>query len=379
MKNPFILTPLAPGAAFCDRVEELERYARYARDGQKVVLFSPRRYGKTSLMRKLQHSMRAEGMVCPYVDFSTVTNARDVAHVLIESFFAALHEKESLLDKGKRFLKAFAGFRPAIRITERGYSVVVTPEAEPDEARLLRNTVEEIGNFVDRRDFRFCFVFDEFQQIAKFSPAVDVESILRAKIQFLHESFFFVGSKRQMLLNMFTDNKRPFFKMALSEELKPLPEADVVEYLQAEFAKAGKKIAEDVSLALAQTAKGYAYYVQFLAQQCFYLSNKAVAMEHLEQAVEQVLARQDPDFAAVVESPDFPLQQLRLLKALAVIPTSEPMSADFLGRLNLATSTVQGALKRLIEKDLIEKDKSGIYRVVDPFLEMWLKAKSPLR
>jgi hypothetical protein len=239
--------------------------------------------------------------------------------------------------------------------------------------------MEEITAFSDRNDFESCFVFDEFQQITKLGPEVDVEAVLRSQIQFMPHCFFFVGSRRSILLSMFTNEKRPFFKMALAEELKPLPEGDVVEYLGAEFTRAGKAIDHEAAVGLARTARGYAYYVQFLAQQCFYLADKVVGMEHLDQAIEQVLARQDPDFAALIESPDFPLAQLRLLKAVAAKPTAELSSSEYLAYANLASSTATVTKQKLLEKDLIEKDESGIYRVVDPFLEMWLKAKSPLR
>lgn len=379
MKNPFVLTPLNPGAAFCDRQEELAKYARYTHDGQKIVLYSPRRYGKTSLMNKLQQKLESRGAVCPYADFSTVTSARDVAHVLMESFIAALHRKESLLEKGKRFLKSFASFRPAIRITENGYEVAVSPDTGPDEATLLRGTMEEIASFTERYEFEFCFVLDEFQQITRLGTSVNVEAILRSKIQFMQSSFFFVGSRRSILLAMFSDHKRPFYKMALTEELKPLPIDDVVEYLNAEFSKAGKAIKNKTAHALARTARGHAYYVQFLAQQCFYLADATVEEEQLNMAVEQVLARQDPDFAAIIESPDFPIAQLRLLKAVAARPTAELASSNYLAFANLASSTAAMAKQKLREKDLIEKDHDGVYRIVDPFLEMWLKKKSPLR
>ena len=49
--NPFIYGELVGAGAFADREGERKRLTRDLAAGQKVFLISPRRYGKSSLIR----------------------------------------------------------------------------------------------------------------------------------------------------------------------------------------------------------------------------------------------------------------------------------------------------------------------------------------
>jgi hypothetical protein len=173
-----------------------------------------------------------------------------------------------------------------------------------------------------------------------------------------------------VLLAMFNDKKRPFFKLARNEELPPLPEDEVVSFIQAQFERAGKRIAADLGRRIARRSRGYAYYMQYLAQELFYLTGTEASPEDLERAEAAVLANEQYGYAGIIQG--LPLQQLKLLKVLAEAPQARLTGAEFIARARMAASTILDAQQKLLAQDLVEKDRNGSYRVVDPYLARWL-------
>ena len=104
MSNPFRFRELSPGDPFCNRLQEQKRLLSCGHAPANVVLFSPRRYGKTSLTRRVQAQLSERGFVTVYVDFFGVSSVYEVAGRIARSVYRALHQRESLLKKGKRFL-----------------------------------------------------------------------------------------------------------------------------------------------------------------------------------------------------------------------------------------------------------------------------------
>lgn len=370
MRNPFSLERLSPEAAFCNRKQELATFERYAQDNLKVVLFSPRRFGKTSLLLRVRDNLTAKGFVCAYADFSTIATVRGAAGEIMHGLFTALHRKQSLLEKGKRFLKALTTFKPIVKLSETGYKLTVAPDSNVDDMTLFRQTMEELATFVTSHDLRCCFILDEFQEITRLRESAELEGIMRSTIQGLPAGFFFLGSRRSVLLAMFNEKKRPFFKLARNEELAPLPEEEIVAFLQEEFQRTGKTIPEELARRIARKSRGHAYYMQYLAQELFYLTEDVATAEGYEHAVAGVLGKEQYGFAGMIQG--LPLQQLRLLKTLAQEPEAKLTGAEFIGRAGMAASTILDAQQKLVEQDLIEKGPGGAFRVVDPLLEDWL-------
>lgn len=378
--NPFTLERLSPSAPFCDRRRELADFERYAKDNLKVALFSPRRYGKTSLLLRVAESLTAQGFVCAHADFSTVATVAGAAGEIMRGLFTALHRKESLLEKGRRYLAGLASFRPVVKITETGYKLTVAPDSNLGELDLFRKTVEELAAFVaahsasdSQNGPRCCFIFDEFQDLTRLRESAELEAILRASFQGLPASCFFLGSRRGTLTAMFNDRKRPFFKMARNEELGPLPEDEVAAFVREQFTHAGLRLDSPQALELAKRCGGYAYYMQYLAQELFNLTaarpDRKAVLNDLDVAEEAVMARERHGFAGLIQN--LPLQQLRLLKALAAAPEARLTGAGFIGRAGMAGSTILDAQRKLLEQDLIERCRDA-WRVTDPFLAKWL-------
>ncbi len=372
MPNPFMIETLPPDSPFCDREEEMRRLLSCAESGTNVVLFSPRRYGKTSLALRVQATLSKKGYVTIYCQLFGVDSVSDAAFRMARSILGAIHARESLLEKGKRFLKYFSSFRPVFKPSHDGISVTVEPSSLEKPEELLEHILEELGEFSAKSGYGVNFVLDEFQEITRLKESAQIEGIIRGRIQGQKGSYFFLGSRRGILLTMFSDRKRPFFQSAMNLELSPLPHHDVISFLGGLFSREGRdcpeKICADISFKVAQ----HPYYIQRLSREVYDLGNEKVSQEDVDQALKNVIDSERYAFEAVLSQ--LTTSQVRVIRTLAAFPAKEMLSAEFIGRCAIAPSSVQFARDRLRKEDLIEREKeSGLWKVVDPVFAMWLK------
>ncbi len=370
--NPFLIETLSPDSPFCNRREEIRRLASCAESGTNVVLFSPRRHGKTSLALRVQAMLEKEGYVTVYCQFFGVDSVMDVASRIARSVLGAIHEKESLLEKGKRYLKYFKTFRLVLKPSEDGFSIGVEPPPAERPMDLLERILDELAEFSAKSGLRINVVLDEFQEITRLKESARVEGIMRGKIQGLSASFFFLGSRRGILLAMFSDRKRPFFQSAIPMELPPLPQEDVVPFLFELFQKAGKSCSKVLCAEISSKVDRHPYYMQRIAREAFELSRDEVTSDDVNRAVENVTDMERYAFEAVLSN--LSVSQVRVIRTLAASPTKEMLSGKFIGECGLPPSSVQFARNKLKADDLIEQGRgSRIWRVVDPVFAMWLK------
>jgi hypothetical protein len=372
MPNPFLIETLPPDSAFCDRQEEIRRLLSSAESNTNVVLFSPRRYGKTSLALRVQAMLAKQGYVTIYCQLFGVDSILDAASRMARGALGAIHARESLLEKGKRFLKYFSSFRPVFKPSQEGISVTVEPDSSEDPLELLERILEELGDFALKSRYRLNVVLDEFQEITRLKESAQIEGIMRGKIQAQKISYFFLGSRRGILLAMFSDRKRPFFQSAMNLELPPLPQEDLVAFLSNLFSQEGKNCPEALCADIASIVNQHPYYVQRLAKEVYDLGKKEISKEDVNRALENVVDAERYAFEANLSRLSIP--QVRVIRTLAENPSEEMLSGQFINKCGLPPSSVQFARDKLKAEDLIERDyPSGVWRVVDPVFAMWLK------
>jgi hypothetical protein len=370
MANPFTMRVIAPDAPFCNRIEELRDLSRHAANRANVVVFSPRRYGKTSLVKRVQADLALKDFLTIYTDLFMVTNVGEVAGRIAKSVYAILHKQESLLRKGSRFLKTFTTFRPVITPSpSSGFSLSVEPvSAAMPGIELLDKVLGEVGLFVQDESPKLHFVLDEFQEIAELKePAI--EGVFRTHIQHHQASYFFVGSRRRVLLDIFNQRSRPFYQSAIMYPIRALPHHDLVSFLQGRFEKEGRRCPKSVAEKISQRTFQYPYYAQALAYNVFDLSGKTITNEEVDAGLERLLSSERYAYEAMVQG--LTGIQIALLRALATSPDARILSSGFIARHKLTVGGVQYAKKKLVELDLIEK-QNDVWRIVDPIFAVWL-------
>ena len=214
-------------------------------------------------------------------------------------------------------------------------------------------------------------VFDEFQEITELKEK-RIESTLRSHIQFQQSSYFFVGSRRRILLGMFNEKNRPFFQSAQLYELKRLPHNDLVEYLVAQFKKGGKRCSDKNAQKISVISRQHPYYSQKLALNVFAVSGKVVHAKDITQALEIMIDNETYFYQANLQA--LAPRQIALLRALAVEPSKTILSNKYISKHDLGSiGGVQSAIKKLRQMDLVETDSDGRYCTVDPIFSIWLQ------
>lgn len=370
-KNPFILSVIPPDAPFCNRHLEMQQLTSYALAGTNVVIFSPRRYGKTSLVKRIQSKLAENGMLTLYADFFGLTSIDDVAGRIAKSVYAFIQSSESLMQSAVRLLTTF---RPVFKPNQDGnFTVGIEPGAPNLHGiDLLDKTLDDLGKFIEKvGPEKVHIVFDEFQEITELKDK-RLEGALRSQIQFHQSSCFFVGS-RHILLGMFNEKSRPFFQSAQMYELKRLPHSELTGYLVEQFKKGGKRCPYKNAEKISSATQQYPYYSQKLALNVYAVSGKVVHDTDISKALEIMIDNEIYFYQATLQA--LAPRQIALLRALAVEPSKTILSNRYIRRHDLGSiGGVQSALKKLKQIDLVEIGAESRYQVVDPIFSIWLRS-----
>lgn len=374
MKNPFYLTELSETAPFCDREKELRELTSHAVNSANVVLYSPRRYGKTSLARRVQAELAHDGTIPVYIDFFGVDSVETVCQKIVTALYSHYSKDMAVLRKVARVLSSW---RPQITVKpdpETGFTISAEPTIRTGGLDLLEETLSQFGGFARVQKKGFHIIFDEFQEITQLPDSLKIEGVLRSHIQrHTNVSYFFVGSRRRLLIDMFNADRRPFYKSAINYPLAPLPREEAEAFIVDRFAAGKKKCPRKVAAEIYGLVAGYPYYIQRIPYSIYEVTEgKDVRRQDLSAGVTQVYDQEKPAYESYLRA--IAPVQIRLVTALAQDPTVSPYSIEYMARHGLGSiGGVQGALNKLLTLDYIEKDNNGAYRVVDPVFALWLK------
>jgi AAA+ ATPase superfamily predicted ATPase len=237
MDNPFRYGELVSGVNFTNRREELAELEQDLRSGQNVVVMSPRRYGKTSLMLAVIERLRAQGVLVSYVDlFATPTKAS-----FVQALAKALHVGllPAYQQKLKTIVDAFRGLSvmPKLSLSDDGTpSLELAPgRSEADLDRDLDVLMEMPGRIAKDKGKRVVLVFDEFQEIA----SIDSHLVARMRTIFQHQtevSHVYLGSKFNLMNDLFNDINAPMYKSAKTIPLHPFKREDFLTFIRERFA-----------------------------------------------------------------------------------------------------------------------------------------------
>lgn len=366
--NPFT-TRVAGGPDFCDRTEELAGLERLVHDGQSIVLSSPRRYGKTSLVLHLQEHLREQEFLTVYVDFFSVLSEQDFVTKLAKAVVTGIGRGASPDSFRNRLADLFRSFTVTFEARPEGIvvSAALTPGTSP--AAALDDVMESLFSYVEKNNRKACCVFDEFQEIATLPESKRIEGTLRSHTQ-MHKSisFVYVGSRRQLLMDMFGKN-RPFYGSSRFMTLNSISSDEFVPYIVQKFSESGRTCSPDVASLIYEHVAGYPSYVQRLAALAWGMTEAICTKDIVEASWNALL----DDATALFEATWTGLSpvQRRALTSIAIEPTSQPSAYEYLQRYHVPASSMQKAIEALKLLDLVEYGKE--WHLVDPVMAAWLK------
>ena len=373
MTNPFRFGALALGDAFTDREAELRELTADVMNGQDVVIFAPRRYGKSSLVRRAARDLRRRRVLVAEVDVMTAPTKEKLA----EKLARAIHDEIATpLFRAKDRLRVFAGLRVAPVVTvdpqtgALGFSFTASARPEDVDATLER-LLELPAELAADRGRRAALILDEFQEAVAIDAQLPrlMRSVFQAQPDVAH---VYLGSKRHLLDRIFDDANEPFWRSAKKIELGVIPPELFHAYVVERFAGTRKRVRDEVVERVLEITGGHPYATQEL---CYFLweetpTGGTATLDRLERAIDAVLRSEDAHFTLVWDRAS--AAQKRLLAALAAEP-GQPLAGDYRRRHDLpAASTVQRALGALAREELVHRD-GGRHRIAEPFLAEWVR------
>jgi uncharacterized protein len=376
MDNPFVYGEVVPASAFVDREQELDRLTRDLLAGQKVFLISPRRYGKSSLIRQALAAVARRGSLT--VDVTVSSFSSYVA--FLEGYARALMAAETKWDRARAWLKeAIQSARTEIRYapgeSPLGALTVSFPavKSDRDVSRLAQEVFALPGRLADARRRKVVVALDEFQAIGEFNGG-SVEHAMRAAVQHQRDvGYVFAGSEPSLMERMLGP-KRPFYKAGPVLRLAKIPADEFAAFIDARFARLGFRPEEGLGAAIVDLAGNLPYDVQRLAHETWdhvrARGRRKASLDDLHAALKRLLLEQQTMFEAVWQR--MTLGQRAVLRAVVVDDGLNLMAADTRTRHRLGgPSTVQAALLALAREDLIAREADR-YVVVDSLLREWV-------
>jgi hypothetical protein len=374
--NPFNFGDLALDEGFTDREQELRELEADVLNGQNVVVFAPRRYGKTSLVwRATQELVRRDKVLVAQVDLMRTATKEQLAAKLAQAIYEQL--STPLERMRERAADMFRGLRirPVMTVEPNtgslGFSFAAGHSQEDVDATLER-LFELPAELAAERKRRVALVFDEFQQVLGIDPGLP--ALMRAVFQSQPDvAHVYLGSKRSLMEELFTNANEPFWRSAKHIELGPIPLDAFAAFIAERFAATGKSAPSDVVGALLEITGGHPYGTQEL---CYALweetpARRSATAAGLESALARVLRSENAYFTLVWDGAS--RAQRLVLQALAAEPPSAATSDDYRRRHGLpAPSSVQRALDTLVSEELIARRQPGAYRIAEPFLAEWI-------
>ena len=367
--NPFSYGTVVKEPYFFDRKEELERIINTLTGGNNIVLYAPRRYGKTSLVMKAMDELEKKGYVCIYFDFMAVYSRES----FVETFSKALLKKQNNIQKALKFFAKFAkGIKASVTFDNNGMPDFSIGYSDPVVSDHTLDSVIDLPEIMAKQDKKFIIVMDEFQDIDKLN-CESFESLLRSKIQHhKYTNYIFLGSRTHILNDMFTNKSRPFYNTASSMCIQKLPNDETKSFLQNSFLNSGISIDPCTTDYLIVQSGGIPYYIQFLASEVWQYTvgtTKTATPDVVDFCADKILEIKSDYYLELFDRQT--AYQKKLLKALAQDGNSI-FSSDYQRQFRLsAPSTTQKAVAGLINSGIIEKiQNTHVYS--DPFFKRFI-------
>lgn len=375
--NPFVYGEIVTDATFADREVERDRLARDLAAGQKVFLISPRRYGKSSLVRWVLRSLARQDVLTV-----EVTVAASSSYIgFLEAYARALLVAETPVGRVRTWAAELLGaLRPEIRIdtdvpgpprVALGFPAV---RRDRDVAALAAEVFALPGRIAAARKRRLAVALDEFQAVTTFD-AGNVEHALRAAVQDQRQvGYVFAGSEPSLMERMLT-SRRPFYKAGPVMRLEKIHPDDFAAFLEGRFAASGQRPEAGLGAAIVDLAGNVPYDVQRLAHELWddlrAAGRRTATVEDLHATLARLLAEQDPMFEDGWQR--LTLAQRAVLRAVVLEDGRELLGAGVRDRHRLpSASSVQSSLAALVRADLVARDGPKRYVLVDSLFREWV-------
>lgn len=372
--NPFQFGTIVRGENFCNREEELSSLKSYIRDGYSVWLYSPRRYGKSSLIQKAFSEI--EGVNTIYFDLYNVKSLDDFskkyATLIAKNLFSWKQEIKKLTNN---FSQYFKNLSPVVSFDHSGspsFTLNVGQIAQQVDVETILNIPQQISNETDQP---ICIALDEFQEIERIEPFL----INWMRSSFQHHknvSYVFLGSEQSLMEMIFTSEKSPFYEFAIKMHINPIDTDELAQFIADKFKQKDLIISKNNIDTILEKSEGHPHFTQYFSSVVFDLIRNGVnqdADDFTDLWVEKIIQSQSVIFQGIFDR--LTNKQRAVISTIAVLMDDEELFASSTREKYLlpSSSSLSTAIDSLTKKGLIVKVNKR-YKIVNPVFRAWLSS-----
>jgi len=370
LNNPFLDEGYAGAEYFCDRKVESADLASHLYNDRNVTLYSPRRMGKSGLIKHVFAQTGKSTARCYYIDIMNTWCLKDFINRFASVIMGSMDSRKEAFVKNA--VNVLGNLRPTFSVS----AVTGEPSISLDIAQGCESsTLETIFSYIrSKEDTRVYIAIDEFQQIATY-PEKGVDALLRSYTQFTpNATFIFSGSRRHLLYELFNDPKSPFFASTTPMSIGEIDRGAYCAFAKEKFKEDGRILPDDVFFKLYDTVYGHTWYVQEWLNYLFSENtSRTITESDLMNALGRILRFHSESF--IMRTQSLTKAERRIVEAIAREgKVVHPQSASFIGRYSLGgASTVSACLRRLVDREIIYA-YDGEYTVYDKFYAIWMSS-----
>lgn len=373
MDIPFVFGKIADGEDFTDRTVDTEKLKNNFHGLVNTIIISPRRWGKTSLVNHALEQMGddKEYLVCKVDIFNCRTEAQFYQTYVNAILKASCSKMEEFIEAAKKYVGSFG---PKLTLSDSSMQYELALGLDFKDKQYSYDEILDLPQKIAlEKGKKFIVCIDEFQNVSSYDDSLGFQRKLRSHWQTHNRvGYCMFGSKRHMLLDIFSNYEMPFYKFGDIMFLDKIGEEDWVKFIVSRFADTGKKISEPVARLITQKVDCHPYYVQQLSQLAWLRTKKTCESTIVDEAFESLVGQLSLLFSNLVDS--LTAKQISFLQAVAY-GEKNFSSREVLTKYQLGTSAnIKNLKKAMQDKDLIDVMPDAI-TLQDPVFAYWLKEK----
>lgn len=370
MEQVFVFGKPVEDKCFTDREKDAARLASNFAGGINTFIISPRRWGKTSLVKKVIRESGSDKLICVFADVFKAKTSAEFCDILGNAVLKQTASAfEEFLENARKFL---GRINVGLNLSPESANPLRLQLGLNNEQQSIEDILALPERIAEKKGVRMVICLDEFQQIAEFEDSLTFQKQLRTVWQ--HQTrvcYCLFGSKRHMMEGLFDDETKPFYKFGDILYLKKIPLAYWNTFISEKFREGGKTIRPDQIERICSIVDYHSSYVQQLCWYVYLYSGQAVSEDDITQATEELIDQNTALFESRTEH--LTSLQMRFLKAVADGIGQGFSSAEVISKYKLGSSAASVTTRKaLLEKGLIFSEDGSIL-LADPVLGLWLK------
>jgi len=370
--SPFKFGKIVTGQGFSNRTKERKRLKLNFQSGLNTMLISPRRWGKSSLVREVAAGFgkRSKTQFC-FIDLMGVRTEEEFYTLFARSIIEATSSKmEDLIRTAKEFL---GNITPRLSIsTDPNSSFEIGFDLEQLKMNYA-NVLDLPERIAQKKKINFIVCIDEFQSLSGIPHSKSIQGKLRASWQHhQHAHYCLYGSKRHLLLHIFNSRSMPFYKFGDVVFLEKIAAKYLIPFIIKRFASTGKRIEKEVAEGIVEAMQCHPYYVQQLSHLVWVNTRKVAEGPILERSIEDLLEQNDIFYQRELEN----LSDAQMAFVKALIDGETKFSGQkALRKYNLGSSSNVVQIKHALEKKEVIDLFQGKITLLDPGFGLWFKKR----